>query len=72
MNIKDASIELYKQLQVYEEVIGMSTTVIDDVQFIVIYLAENSAFISNKMPTIYNGYCVKINISGNFYFQSSF
>lgn len=72
MDIKDASTELYKRLQIHEEVIGMSTTTIDNVQFIVIYLAKDSTHISNKIPTVYQGYSVKKVISGRFYFQINF
>lgn len=72
MDIKDASAELYKQLQMYEDVIGISTTIIKDIQFIVIYLVKDSTYISNKIPDTYKGYVVKKIISGNFYFQQSF
>lgn len=72
MDIKEASTELYKRLQIYEEVIGMSTTTIDNVQFIVIYLTNDSTHISNKIPTVYQGYSVKKVISGSFYFQPNF
>ncbi len=72
MDIKDASTELYKRLQNHEEVIGISTTIIDNVQFIVIYLVEDSTHISSKIPTVYEGYLVKKIVSGNFYFQSRF
>lgn len=72
MDIKEASTELYKRLQIYEEVIGMSTTTIDNVQFIVIYLTNDSTHISKKIPTVYQGYSVKKVISGSFYFQLNF
>ncbi len=69
MKATDASKKLYQRLKVYDDVVGIGVSSINDNQYIVVYLAKKTKSILKKIPTVYFGNSVKTEVTGNFCFQ---
>lgn len=69
MDIKNASKELYSELRVYDEVLGIGITKINGISYIVVYLAKVSKAILRKIPKNYKGNVVKTEITGDIILQ---
>lgn len=69
MKAEEASKRLYQRLRAYEVVVGIGVSSINDKEYIIVYLAKRSKSILKKIPNIYFGNSVKIEVTGNFYFQ---
>jgi len=65
MDIERASIELYLQLRIYDEVVGVGVSNNNEIKYIVIYLGKISEFILKKIPIVYKGNFVKTELTGN-------
>lgn len=69
MNVIDAAKELYKELRIYEEVVGIDVQSDNKIEYIVVFLAISSEWILQKIPPIYNGIIVKVEITGKIFLQ---
>lgn len=69
MDIECASKELYSKLRNNNEVVGIGVHHSNGIQYIVVYLAQASNTILKKIPSLYKGNNVKIEIMGNIILQ---